>query len=136
MQLSPPTAEFRHAGWDWLVLGTALALAGAMWLFSQRVMVPGELAHYAAMGRPMDAGDLYPRWLGARELLLHHRDPYSSEVTQEIQAGYYGRALDPTRPGDPKDQQAFAYPVYVVFLVAPTVGLSFSAVQEVFSWFL
>src|SRR5277367_6551570 len=105
MQLSPPTAEFRHAGWDWLVLGTALALAGAMWLFSQRVMVPGELAHYAAMGRPMDVGDLYPRWYGARELLLHHRDPYSTEVSREIQVAYYGHALDTAGEDRGQDEQ-------------------------------
>ena len=61
-----------------------------------------------------DLSDLYPRWLGARELLLHHRDPYSPEVTREIQIGYYGRPLDPSRPQDPRDQQGFAYPAYVV----------------------
>src|ERR1700683_986511 len=35
--------------------------------------------------------DLYPRWYGARELLLHHRDPYSADVTREIQLAYEGR---------------------------------------------
>lgn len=35
--------------------------------------------------------DLFPRWLGTRELLLHGRDPYSPEITGEIQQGYYGR---------------------------------------------
>jgi hypothetical protein len=69
-------------------------------------------------------------------LLLDHRDPYSPEVTREIQAGYYGRPLDPARPHDPKDEQRFAYPVYVVFLLAPTVNLQFSAVQAGFRWLL
>jgi len=120
-------------------LGLLLALlfAASSWFYIQHIVIPQQVAEAAAYDHPRgNLSDLYPRWLGARELLLHHRDPYSPEVTQEIQAGYYGRTLDPTRPGDPKDQQAFAYPVYVVFLVAPTVGLSFSAVQEVFSWFL
>jgi len=40
--------------------------------------------------------------------------------------------LDPARPNDPKDQQAFAYPVYVTFFLAPTVGLPFPVVQRVF----
>lgn len=100
-------------------------------------MIPHQLSTAAAYDSPRGSlSDLYPRWLGARELLLHQRNPYSAEVTREIQIGYYGRALDPTRAGDPKDQQAFAYPVYVVFLVAPTIRFPFSAVQEVFRWFL
>ena len=82
-------------------LGLLLALlfAGSMWFYVQRVLVPYQKADAAAHGRPRgNLSDLYPRWLGARELLLHHRDPYSPEVTREIQIGYYGRPLDP-RPG-------------------------------------
>ena len=100
-------------------------------------MIPQQVAAAAAHDFPRgNLSDLYPRWLAARELLLRHRDPYSPEITREIQIGYYGRALDPARPADPKDQQAFAYPVYVVFLVAPTIGLPFTTVQEIFHWFL
>ena len=114
-----------------------LLLAASMWFYVQYVLVPYQRADAAAHGRPRgNLSDLYPRWLGARELLLHHRDPYSNEVTQEIQAGYYGRPLDPARPEDPKDQQGFAYPVYVVFLLAPTITLPFSAVQAGFRWLL
>jgi len=69
-------------------------------------------------------------------LLLHHRDPYSFEVTREIQAGYYGRALDPARPYDPTDWQGFAYPVYVVFILAPTITVPFAVVQTGFRWLL
>src|SRR5579862_5448978 len=32
--------------------------------------------------------DLYPCWFGAREVLLHGRDPYSLEMTRAIQSGY------------------------------------------------
>lgn len=78
--------------------------------------------------------DLYPRWVGARELLLHHQNPYSKTVTTEIQRGYYGRPIDPRRPGDPVDEQRFAYPVFVVLLFAPTIHLPFATVQIVFSW--
>lgn len=68
--------------------------------------------------------DLYPRWLGARELLLRGRNPYSDAVTAEIQLGFYGRVLSPG--GSIKDIQAFAYPVLVVPLLAPFVSLPFS----------
>jgi hypothetical protein len=120
-------------------LGLLLALlfAGGMWFYVEQVLVPYQVADAAAHGRPRgNLSDLYPRWLGARALLLQHRDPYSAEVTREIQAGYYGRPLDSNRTTDPKDQQGFAYPVYVVFLLAPSVGLPFPAVQAGFRWLL
>ena len=61
--------------------------------------------------------------------------PTATEITLEIQRGYYGRPLDPARPDDPKDRQGFAYPVYVVFLLAPT-GSPFETVQLGFLWLL
>ena len=69
-------------------------------------------------------------------MLLHGRDPYSAAVTREIQVGYYGRPLDSARPYDPKDQQGFAYPVYVAFYLAPTISLPFDVVQRGFLWVL
>src|SRR5579864_854725 len=102
----------------------ALIVSTAMWLYVNRVLVAHQRADAAVSHTPRgNLSDLYPRWLGSRELLLHAHDPYSKEVTRQIQAGYYGRPLDPSRPDDPKDQQAFAYPVYVAFLLAPTVYL-------------
>ena len=120
-------------------LGLLLALlfAASMWFYVQRVLVPYQKADAAAHGRPRgNLSDLYPRWLGTRELLLRHRDPYSPEVTREIQSGYYGRPLDPGRIDDPKDQQGFAYPLHVIFLLAPTIGLPFPVVQTGFRWLL
>lgn len=108
-----------------------------MWLHVDRVVIGHQIAESARRGTPRgNLSDLYPRWLGARELLFHRRDPYSREVTEEIQAGYYGRALDPSRPTDPTDQQAFAYPLYTVFLLAPTVTLPFHMVRVIFFWLL
>jgi len=108
-----------------------------MWFYVQHVLIPHQQADATLHGTPRgNLSDLYPRWLGARELLLRRRDPYSPELTREIQMGYYGRPLDPARPEDPKDQQSFAYPVYVVFLLAPTVSLPFPAVQAGFRWLL
>jgi hypothetical protein len=120
----------------WAVV-VALVCAAGVWLFLQRVMIPYQIADAAATGRPRgNLSDLYPRWVGARELLLHGRDPYSAEVTREIQVGYYGRALDHSRKNDPRDEQGFAYPVYVVFALAPTLQLTFALVQRWFSLLL
>ncbi len=102
-----------------------------------RILRAQQIADAAAQGTPRgNLSDLYPRWLGARELLRHGRNPYSPEITREIQLGYYGRALDPQRASDPKDQQGFAYPAYVVFLLAPTVDLQFETVEAGFRWLL
>jgi hypothetical protein len=80
--------------------------------------------------------DLYPRWYGTRELLLHHRDPYGAEVSREIQIAYYGRALDPSVTTDRLDQERFAYPLYVTLLMLPTLFLEFDTVRIVAWWFL
>jgi hypothetical protein len=120
-------------------LGFALALvcAASMWFYVRHILVPYQRADAAAHERPRgNLSDLYPRWLGSRELLLHRRNPYDREITREIQVGYYGRELDASRPGDPRDQQGFAYPVYVAFLLAPSVGLPFDRVTLVFQWLL
>jgi len=115
---------------------SAMFCAG-MWFYVARVLIPEEKEYAAAHGVPRgNLSDLYPRWLGARELLLHGRDPYGTDVTREIQTGYYGRPLDAVRPNDPHDQEAFAYPLYVVFVLAPTVKLPFPVVQECFRWLL
>jgi hypothetical protein len=108
-----------------------------MWFYVQHVLIPHQQSEAVFYGIPRgNLSDLYPRWLGARELLLRGRDPYSAEVTREIQAGYYGRPLDPALPHDPRDEQGFAYPAYVVFLLAATVTLPFGVVQAGFRWFL
>ena len=119
----------------WIVLAAVLA-ASSVWLFAER-MVRYQIADEIVHGRPRgNLSDLYPRWLGARELMRQGRDPYSSAVTRDIQRGFYGRTLDPANPADPKDQEGFAYPLYVVFVLAPTIGFSFAIVQRVAFWVL
>ncbi len=104
----------------------AALLSVSMLGYFRRVLVPYQRADAAAHDHPRgNLSDFYARWLGARELLLHGRDPYSPPLTREIQLGYYGRTLDASRPGDPMDQQAFAYPAYVVFFLAPLIYLPF-----------
>ena len=112
----------------------ALVFALTMWWYFERVLIPYQVADAASHGHPRgNLSDLYPRWYGTKALLLEGRDPYSAEVTREIQKGVYGRVLDPIRPTDPKDEQRFAYPLYVIFLLAPTIQWPFPAVQRGFS---
>src|SRR5271166_3341386 len=99
----------------WLLLSVfAVAIT---WLYSARVLGPWN----QYMGKVHDGvqmGDLYPRWLGTRELLLRGRNPYGPEVSHEIQIAYYGHIVtqDYSQPGRKMvDEQRFAYPVYVVF---------------------
>lgn len=115
----------------------AVITAASMWFYVNGILRAHQIADARVRQVPRgNLSDLYPRWWGARELLLHHRNPYSRDVTLEIQEGYYGRRLDSSRPNDPKDQQGFAYPVYVVFLLAPLVKLPFPVLLIAFYWFL
>jgi Glycosyltransferase family 87 len=145
--MSPRVFSEGRIFWGWICLekkhqlGIFLVLAflasASTWFYANRILKAKQVADAAVLGIPRgNLSDLYPRWLGARELLRHGRNPYSPEITREIQIGYYGRPLDPARPNDPKDQQAFAYPVYVVFLLAPSVDLPFDQVRTGFRWLL
>jgi len=66
--------------------------------------------------------DFYSRWAGARALLLEGRDPYSLEVTAEIQAVI---GIDPAQAG----RGGFAYPLYVLFLFWPLVYFPYDWAQ-------
>ena len=119
------------------VLAISALCCLSMWLYTSFILVGRQEREAAAYGTPRGSlSDLYPVWLGSRELLLDGKNPYSEEVTRAIQAGYYGRALDPMRKQDPINQQAFAYPVYVAFLLAPTIRLPFAEVAASFRWLL
>ena len=111
----------------------AFILALLMWGYCAHTrLLAGQ--RLTASGFPeRNFSDLFPRWLGTRELLLDGRDPYSPQVTKEIQRGYYGRPIDSHRETDPIDQQGFAYPLFVVFLLAPTIHLPFTVVKLLFT---
>jgi len=118
--------------WLWLLLSMA---AGAVsWTYMHRVVLPWE--HYVNVehGRLLSQkGDLYPRWMGTRELLLNRRNPYGPEVSHEIQIGFYGHPIEQSydQPeSEILDEQRFVYPVYVVFLLAPTVNVDFPVLQS------
>jgi hypothetical protein len=119
-----------------LVLAAVLSALGG-WGYVERVLIPHQL--HDSVARAALRGylsDLYPRWYGAKELLLHGRDPYTPEFTREIQIGYYGHALEPDQPGGRNYQQGFYHPVYIVFLLAPTIHLPFDVVRKGFFWVL
>ena len=99
-----------------LCLWLAAFVAFAMWFYVDRIWAPQVELNFS---------DLYPRWYGARELLLHRRNPYSLEVTHEIQYWGHGRALTAAQEGS-TDEDRFAYPLYIVFVLAPTVRFSFA----------
>jgi len=117
--------------WLWLLLG--MAASAVSWTYMHRVVLPWE--HYVNVehGRLLvQKGDLYPRWVGTRELLLNRRNPYGPEVSHEIQIGFYGHAIEQSydQPeSEIVDEQRFVYPVYVVFLLAPTIHVDFPVLQ-------
>jgi hypothetical protein len=115
----------------WLLL--SLFAAATAWLYMNRVLGPSEHYINVEKGKLKAAmGDLYPRWVGTRALLLEGKNPYGPEVSHEIQMAFYGHAL--TQNYDQPaaqilDEQRFAYPVYVVFMLAPTALVAYETLQ-------
>src|SRR5271169_1751110 len=115
----------------WFLLSLLASATSCLYMF--RVLLTWEYYIDVAHG-PLKAqmGDLYPRWVGTRELLLHGRNPYGPEVSHEIQIAFYGHVINQTY-GQPRvdviDEQRFVYPIYVVFLLAPTAWVGFSQLQ-------
>jgi hypothetical protein len=69
--------------------------------------------------------DFYPIWCTTREALFHHHNPYSAEMTRQIQSGLFGRALEPYTGAAPANYRAFSYPAFVDLLFWPLALLSF-----------
>jgi hypothetical protein len=118
--------------WLWLLLG--LLVSGITWLYLQRILNPWRDQVGLREAPPItQMGDLYSPWVGARELLLHRRNPYGIEVSHEIQTAFYGHPIDQehNEPGKHLiNEQRFAYPVYTVFILAPIVHIRFSLVRS------
>jgi hypothetical protein len=129
--------KWRENGWELWVLGLSFFFCFTFWYWTRHVYIPANAAEVRARKLPVgNNSDLYARWLGTRELLLHGRDPYSPEITREIQIGFYGRPLDPNKKSDPLAKESFVYPLWVVFLMAPTATLPFGMVVGIFRWLL
>jgi Glycosyltransferase family 87 len=111
-----------------LALWLALIGAASMLDYHQALFRPRLQVARAAQG--LSGGysfgnDFYQIWLTSREWLRHRSDPYSPEMTREIQIGLYGRLLDPKRPSDPVDQRAFPYPAFADLLFWPASEFAF-----------
>ncbi len=74
--------------------------------------------HETFVSTVLGGNDFYPRWAGARALLVDNRNPYSDEVTQEIIA-----VLDPEDRG--LNSFSFAYPLHAIFVFFPLAYLSY-----------
>jgi hypothetical protein len=112
----------------------ALMGAGSMLYYHQALFMPRVVAVRTAegLGNGYSFGnDFYQVWLTSRQWLLLRSDPYSPEMTREIQTGLYGRPLDPTRPGDPIDRRVFPYPAFADLLFWPAAEFPFSSLRVV-----
>jgi hypothetical protein len=77
--------------------------------------------------------DLYTVWYGARAGAHgQHLDLYSPGMMHEIQMGLYGRSIDPSRAGDPKDLRIFGYPAFTELLFWPFSLFSFKSARLIF----
>lgn len=70
------------------------------------------------------ANDFYSRWAGARALLIDGRNPYSLDVTYEIQEVIN---IDHSQVG----RGGFAYPLHVIFLFFPLIFISYPWTQAI-----
>lgn len=91
-----------------------------MWYYMLFIWLPPINLHFS---------DLYPSWYATREFFLHHRDPYGSGVTREIQTWIYGHPNPPGGGRSVHDHQ-FVYPAYVCFLLWPAMHFTFGTAQN------
>jgi hypothetical protein len=118
---NPGSSNFRR----WLWLGLSVISAFSMWHYVVYVWSANQPAHFS---------DLYAQWWTAHELFLHGRQPYTLAIAREIQTMIYGAPVSGAGPGDPSEMSGgFAYPLYVVFLMWPTLHLPFGTVQNIFA---
>jgi len=101
-----------------------------MWAYVVRIANPRIRLQAARTGnRAGVLGDFYPRWYGTQQLVLNRQYPYSQSVSQDLQLAYYG---DIVSDGS-RDEQRFAYPIYVSLLLYPAVRTPFREVQIIAS---
>jgi hypothetical protein len=131
MSILFPQESFKKS----ILLLFSLLCAASMWLYWGRIPQNLDASSPSIAQRRYPLTDLYAQWFGAQEVLLRHRDPYSDDTTHKLQVAYYGEEIDPSHALLLTHQQRFAYPLYVTFLLAPTVRLEFRTVQKIF-WVL
>ena len=111
-------------------LAVAVVMAAGMAYYHLGLLVPNTVEAHTARGYGAFGKDFYPIWLTAREGLLHHRDPYSRQMTRQIQIDLFGHSLEGGIRGDPPpDYRAFAYPGFVDLEFWPLARLPFPVVR-------
>lgn len=109
----------------------ALAIVGAPSMIYYHLVLFIPLSHEMATASGLGGGyswgnDFHPVWLTARQALLEHTDPYSPEMTRQLQTGVFGRALDPHNPHDPPAQyREYAYPAITALVMWPAALIPF-----------
>jgi hypothetical protein len=114
-----------------VTIAVALAMFIGMWAYVVRVANPNIRRQAAISGDHVgELGDLYPRWYGTRQLVLHGQNPYGQRVSDDLQRAYYGNV----QLNGSRDEQRFAYPIFVSLFLLPTVYLEFGQVQIIASF--
>jgi hypothetical protein len=126
---APDSANHASSRFATLALGLALVGAASMLYYHLGLFMPRALQMGAVRnltGGYAFGNDFYPIWLTSREGLQQHRNPYSEEMTREIQTGLFGRSLDTRMAADPlSDYRTFAYPAFTDLLFWPLAELPF-----------
>lgn len=128
-----------HLSMKWALALTLLVALGTCY-YHLGLLLPESRRQTEARGmsvRYSYGGDFYPIWLTGRALLLHRVNPYTPEMTRDIQTGLYGHVMDSGRAADyPIDYRAFSYPLYTDLLAAPVLPLSFDWVRRLLTLLL
>ena len=120
----PELTTSRSRRGSWLIV--SILFAGGMWFYVTWIWAANQSPQFS---------DLYAPWWATHELLLHGRNPYTPAVAQQIQTVIYGAPIQGAYAGDPQAMSGgFAYPLFAVFLMAPTAWAPFPVVQEIFLW--
>ena len=133
--MSNSAAAWRSGG----ILGVVILCSACMVYYHLVLFVPrvSQVRTAEGFGNGYSFGaDFYPVWLTARESLLHHRDPYSSQTTRQVQLDLFGRTVDARVFGAPPAYWTFAYPAIADILLWPIGLLPFSQVRIGFGLFL
>jgi hypothetical protein len=136
--MTAPDHGFVRSG----ILALLLAIFGSasMAYYYVGLLMPRWREAHAAMnlaGGYAFGRDFYPVWLTSHSCIRQGCDPYSPEMTREIQRGLFGRTLDSQIPSDPPaDYRTFAYPAFTDLLLWPFGEFPFATVQVIFALLL
>ena len=107
------------------VAGSRRRLYAVLALFGLLLFAAQAWVTYAYFTTQLPGGnDFFPRWYGARQLLLEGRNPYDQTVTREIEA-----VLDPLNQRT--NSFNFAFPLPVIFSFFPLAWLSYAWAQAI-----